>query len=63
MWITPTEAYPVNPLLAPIGQTLVIEPQTVKRDVAERMSIQRITGIASYQQRGPLSTLHWIAKK
>jgi len=47
---------------APIGQTLVAEPQTERKDVTERYSVQRITGVVAYRQHGPLSTLHWVAK-
>lgn len=62
MFITQTEAYPVNPVLAPIGQTLVVEVNTERLNEADRMSVQRITGINTYQERGPTSTLHWQAR-
>jgi len=62
MWSTPAEVYPINPVFAPVGQTLVVEPRTERKDVTERMSVQRITGIVAYKQHGSLSTLHWVAK-
>jgi len=62
MWSTVSEVYPVFMPTAPIGQTLVAEPQTERKDVTERYSVQRITGVVAYRQHGPLSTLHWVAK-
>ena len=47
---------------APIGQTLVAEPQTSQREVTERFSVAKVTGIVAYTDRGPMSTLHWVAR-
>ena len=64
MWSSPIELYPVHlsSTLAPSGQALVIEAQTERVDVTERMRVQRIPGIVAYKQHGPMSTLHWVAK-
>jgi len=47
---------------APVGQTIVAEPQTSQREVTERYSVTKVTGIVAYTDRGPMSTLHWVAK-
>mgnify|MGYP001295502606 FL=1 len=47
---------------APIGQTLVAEPQTSQREVTERFSVAKVTGIVAYTDRGAMSTLHWVAR-
>ena len=61
MWSTIGEVYPVF-MPAPVGQTLVAEPQTSQREVTERYSVAKVTGVVAYTDRGPLSTLHWVAK-
>jgi len=50
------------PTAAPVGQTLVAEPQTSQREVTERYSVTKVTGIVAYTDRGAMSTLHWVAK-
>lgn len=62
MWSTVSEVYPVFMPAAPIGQTLVAEPQTERKDVTERYSVAKVTGIVAYKDRGAMSTLHWVAK-
>ena len=63
MWSTVSEVYPVfMPTAAPVGQTLVAEPQTSQREVTERFSVAKVTGIVAYTDRGPMSTLHWVAR-
>ena len=47
---------------APIGQTLVAEPQTSQREVTERYSVTKVTGVVAYTDRGAMSTLHWVAR-
>jgi len=47
---------------APIGQTLIAEPQTERKDVTERYSVAKVTGIVAYKDRGAMSTLHWVAR-
>tara|TARA_R110002124_G_scaffold11971_1_gene56775 strand:+ start:83 stop:241 length:159 start_codon:yes stop_codon:yes gene_type:complete len=51
----------MSPVLVPLGQSMVIEPQVSIREVDERYSVMNIIGIEAYQQR-PISTMHWIAK-
>ena len=62
MWSTVSEVYPVFMPAAPIGQTLVAEPQTSQREVTERFSVAKVTGIVAYKDRGPMSTQHWVAR-
>ena len=50
----------VSPIIAPPGQVLVNEPQA--QDDVERYSIAKVTGIVAYRDRGPMSTLHWVAR-
>ena len=59
MWSTIGEVYPV---FAPVGQTIVAEPQTERKDVTERYSVTKVTGVVAYTDRGPMSTLHWVAR-
>jgi len=47
---------------APVGQTIVAEEQTSQREVTERYSVTKVTGIVAYTDRGPMSTLHWVSK-
>ena len=47
---------------APVGQTLVAEPQTSQREVTERYSVTKVTGVVAYTDRGAMSTLHWVAR-
>ena len=61
MWSTIGEVYPVF-MPAPVGQTLVAEPQTSQREVIERYSVAKVTGIVAYTDRGAMSTLHWVAR-
>jgi len=61
MWSTIGEVYPVF-MPAPVGQTIVAEPQTSQREVTERFSVAKVTGIVAYKDRGAMSTLHWVAK-
>jgi len=63
MWSTVSEVYPVfMPTAAPVGQTLVAEPQTSQREVTERYSVTKVTGVVAYTDRGAMSTLHWVAR-
>jgi len=61
MWSTIGEVYPVF-MPAPVGQTLVAEPQTSQREVTERYSVTKVTGVVAYTDRGAMSTLHWVAR-
>lgn len=61
MWSTIGEVYPVF-MPAPVGQTIVAEEQTSQREVTERYSVAKATGVVAYTDRGPMSTLHWVAK-
>jgi len=61
VWSTIGEVYPVF-MPAPVGQTLVAEPQTSQREVTERYSVAKVTGIVAYKDRGAMSTLHWVAR-
>ena len=62
MWSTIGEVYPVFMPAAPIGQTLVAEPQTSQREVTERFSVAKVTGVVAYENPRFISTLHWVAK-
>ena len=61
MWSTIGEVYPVF-IPAPVGQTIVAEPQTSQREVTERYSVTKVTGVVAYTDRGAMSTLHWVAR-
>ena len=61
MWSTIGEVYPVF-IPAPVGQTMVAEPQTFQREVTERFAVRKINGVLAYENRGPISTLYWVAK-
>jgi hypothetical protein len=63
VWSSPVSLYPVHmsPVLVPLGQSMVIEPQVSIREVDERYSVMNIIGIEAYQQR-PISTMHWVAR-
>jgi len=61
VWSTIGEVYPVF-MPAPVGQTIVAEEQTSQREVTERYSVTKVTGIVAYTDRGPMSTLHWVSK-
>ena len=58
MWSTVGEVYPVF-MPAPVGQTIVAEPQTSQREVNERYSVAKVTGIDAYKQR-PISQNFWV---
>ena len=62
MWSTIGEVYPVF-IPAPVGQTMVAEPQTSQREVTERFAVRKINGVLAYENRGPISTLYWVAKR
>jgi hypothetical protein len=47
---------------APVGQTIVAEPQTSQREVTERFSVAKVTGVVAYENPRFISTLHWVAK-
>ena len=61
MWSTVGEVYPVF-MPAPVGQTIVVEPQTSQREVTERFSVAKVTGVVAYENPRFISTLHWVAK-
>jgi hypothetical protein len=61
MWSTVGEVCPVF-MPAPVGQTIVAEPQTSQREVTERFSVAKVTGVVAYENPRFISTLHWVAK-
>ena len=62
MWSSPLELYPVHvSSLAPTGMAYVIEPQVSTRQNVERYSVIQVSNITAYEQRGPMSTLLWVA--
>ena len=61
MWSTVGEVYPVF-MPAPVGNTIVAEPQTSQREVTERFAVRKINGVLAYENRGPISTLYWVAR-
>jgi|AACY02.14.fsa_nt_gi hypothetical protein len=64
MWSSPVELYPVHlsSTLSPLGQGMIIEPQVAIREVTERYSVVNLTGVAAYENRNAISTLHWVAR-
>jgi hypothetical protein len=62
MWSSPLELYPVHvSSLAPTTMAYVIEPQVSTRQNVERYSVVQVSNITAYEQRGPMSTLLWVA--
>ena len=61
MWSTVGELYPVMIQPAPVGQVILVEPQTHQGDDV-RFPVQKINGALAYENRGPISTLYWVAR-
>jgi len=47
---------------APVGQVVVAEPQTDQGQNNERFAVRKINGVLAYENRGPISTLYWVAR-
>jgi hypothetical protein len=62
MWSTVSEVYAVMIQPAPVGQVVVAEPQTDQGQNNERFAVRKINGVLAYENRGPISTLYWVAK-
>jgi hypothetical protein len=62
MWSTVGELYPVMIQPAPVGQVVVAETQTDQGQNNDRFPVQKINGALAYENRGPISTLYWVAR-